>query len=154
MTEQQRDILAQTIDVNKKLGIAKVRNINNFHFNSDLQEQNPETKCAMYFSPQKYWPKQIAEKYFGNKTVFALLRDPYERLVSMFRGNIEGYGAMGDYNTCDVNGAVKRLLKNILNGSTNKFASECTFLPQAEYFEAPYGIMQPIDQRLFPHSVN
>jgi len=125
------------------------------HFNPDLQQVSRATGCQLYYTPQKYWPQHILDKYFGNKTVFGMLRDPYERLVAFFRGNIKGYG--GDYpefhRTCDVNGAVKMMLKRHIAGK-NPFANACTFLPQAEFFDGPYGIKIPVDNRKFPASVN
>uniref|UniRef100_A0A7S2CEG4 Sulfotransferase n=1 Tax=Alexandrium andersonii TaxID=327968 RepID=A0A7S2CEG4_9DINO len=113
------------------------------------------TGCPMYFTPQKYWPKALAEKYIGGKTPFGLLRDPYERLVAFFRGNMTGYG--GSYpeyiKTCDVNGAVKLMMKRLLEGG-DPYAKGCTFIPQAEYFERPYGIQLPVNLRQFPASMN
>mmetsp|Transcript_13973 Transcript_13973/g.43622 ORF Transcript_13973/g.43622 Transcript_13973/m.43622 type:complete len:90 (+) Transcript_13973:3-272(+) len=34
------------------------------------------------------------------------------------------------------------------------FAQGCTFVPQAEYFDGPYGISVPVDNRAFPASMN
>lgn len=125
------------------------------HFNMDLQGKNEKTGCDTYFTPPKYWPEEQAKKYFGNKTVFGMLRDPYERIVAMFRGNIKGYGDVDDelHDSCDVNAGVKTILKRYLSGE-DRFAAECTFLPQAEYFEGKYGITLPIDNRKFPQSMN
>jgi len=126
------------------------------HLNPDLLVTSNVTGCGMYFTPQKYWPDELAQKYFGNKKVFGVLRDPYERLVALFRGDIDGYG--GSYpefkKTCDVNGAVKSMLLNFLNG-TDPFAQGCTFIPQAEYFDSgKYSIVVPVDNRRFPESMN
>lgn len=125
------------------------------HFNPDLQEYSKVTGCQLYYTPQKYWPQHTLEKYFGNKTIFGMLRDPYERLVAFFRGNMKDYG--GEYpeffKKCDVNGAVKKMMKDhIRNG--DKFEKSCTFIPQAEYFDGPYGIKVPVDNRKFPASAN
>jgi len=125
------------------------------HANPDLQVTSELTGCPLYYTPQKYWPEHIAANYFGNKTIFGLLRDPYERLVAFFRGSIPGYG--GGYSefleSCDVNGAVKKMMLDYLNG-TNNFSEQCTFLPQAEFFDGPYGITLPVNNRLFPESMN
>lgn len=125
------------------------------HLNPDLQLTSEATGCPMYYTPQKYWPKDIAEKYIGNKTTFGMLRDPYERLVALFRGDMDGYG--GSYpemlKTCDVNGAVKKMMKDYISGNST-FAQGCTFLPQAEFFDGPYGIKLPINNRQFPASMN
>uniref|UniRef100_A0A7S2N9E1 Sulfotransferase domain-containing protein n=1 Tax=Alexandrium andersonii TaxID=327968 RepID=A0A7S2N9E1_9DINO len=126
------------------------------HFHPDLMETNNQTRCNNYFTPQKYWPEELARTYFGNKTIFGMLRDPAERLVANFRGNAGGYGggfSSTDHNKCDVNHAVKSALKEHI-ASGNKFSQECTFVPQAEYFDGPYGITLPVDNRRFPDSMN
>jgi len=123
--------------------------------NPDLLALSNVTGCPLYFTPGKYWPTEVAEAYFGNKTIFGMLRDPYERLVAMFRGNIANYG--GSYPefvaTCDVNGAVRKMMTDYLAGhTTHSFG--CTFVPQSEYFDAPFGIDIAVDNRLFPDSAN
>jgi len=125
------------------------------HFNPDLLMASEVTGCGLYYTPQKYWPRDIAEQYFGNKTVFGLLRDPYERLIAYFRGEFSDYGGSFPelFKTCDVNGAVKKMMRMAIN-STNPFMNGCTFIPQAEYFEGRYGITLPIDNRRFPTSMN
>jgi hypothetical protein len=132
------------------------------HFNPDLQEISNVTGCPLFFSPQKYWPQDVARKYFGDKKVFGLLRDPYERLVAMFRGSAllamtgDDYGNMflPQYvATCDVNNAIKHAMKKLIK-SGNMFKSSCTFIPQAEYFEGEYGISLPVDNLHFPSSMN
>lgn len=124
------------------------------HANPDLQWRSNITGCTMFYTPQKHWPKELAESYFGNKTTFGTLRDPYERLVAIFRGQIQDYG--GNYSkftqSCDVNGAVKQMMHETLAG--NIYRDGCVFLPQAEYFDGPHGITLPVDNRIFPHSMN
>mmetsp|Transcript_61944 Transcript_61944/g.191966 ORF Transcript_61944/g.191966 Transcript_61944/m.191966 type:complete len:343 (-) Transcript_61944:8-1036(-) len=113
------------------------------------------TGCPLYLTPPKYWPKSVAEAYFAARTPFGLLRDPYERLVAFFRGNNTSYGG-GEARfvpTCDVNGAVKQMMRDQLS-SANPFRKSCTFLPQAEYFDGPHGIALPVDLRKFPQSIN
>lgn len=125
------------------------------HFNPDLNGINEVTGCPMYYTPPKYWPKDLAKKYFGNKTSFGMLRDPYERLNSFFRGGFGNYG--GAYpeftKNCDVNGAVQKMMKEVL-AKNDPFKDMCTFVPQAEYFDGEYGIKLPIDNRRFPFSLN
>eukprot|EP00415_Alexandrium_ostenfeldii_P004357 UN4357 len=72
----------------------------------------------------------------------------------MFRGNVSGYGGSypGFFRTCDVNGAVKQMMKTALSG--NLFAHGCSLIPQAEYFDGPYGIQLPVNNREFPRSMN
>eukprot|EP00420_Gonyaulax_spinifera_P032076 CAMPEP_0197877000 /NCGR_PEP_ID=MMETSP1439-20131203/5831_1 /TAXON_ID=66791 /ORGANISM="Gonyaulax spinifera, Strain CCMP409" /LENGTH=329 /DNA_ID=CAMNT_0043496319 /DNA_START=59 /DNA_END=1048 /DNA_ORIENTATION=- len=132
------------------------------HFNPDLNPVLPETGCSMYFSPQKYWPKDAARHYFGNNTVFGMLRDPYERLVAMFRGDGlikhmgQDYGTTFNpehVKTCNVNSGIKEALQSYI-ASGDQFTSSCTFLPQAEYFDGEFGITLPVDNRLFPSSMN
>jgi len=125
------------------------------HLDPDLQPISPVTGCGLYFTPQKYWPEDLAKKKFENKTVFGLLRDPYERLIAMFRGGFQDYGGADPkfFETCDVNGALQQMMSLAIE-SNDPFASACTFLPQAEYFDGPYGITLPVDNRRFPQSVN
>jgi len=124
------------------------------HWNPEIQKINTKTGCSLFFTPQKYWDQADLDNYFGNKTVFGMLRDPYERLVAMFRGNFQGYGGFDEkfHAECDVNGALQTMLRSYKAG--DQFASECTFLPQAEYFDGPYGVKLPIDNLLFPTSMN
>lgn len=103
------------------------------------------TGCPLHNTPQKWWPRPLAEQYFGNKTVFGILRDPYERLVSFHRDP-------DFYPDCDVNKAVKNTLKTFLQGK--HFTESCRFLPQAEFFDGPFGVSLPIDIRRFPASAN
>jgi hypothetical protein len=120
----------------------------------ELHQISEVTGCPLYFTPAKHWPKDIAETYFRNWTIFGVLRDPYERLVAQFRGLTKEHGGNYSefYKTCDVNGAVKKMLATYLSG--NFYAEGCSFLPQAEYFDPPYGIALPIDNRRFPDSAN
>uniref|UniRef100_A0A7S1LHU4 Sulfotransferase n=1 Tax=Alexandrium catenella TaxID=2925 RepID=A0A7S1LHU4_ALECA len=124
------------------------------HISPALQAVSNATGCPMYYTPQKYWPEDLAQAYLGNKQVFGVLRDPYERLVAGFRGNIEKYGASAPelFSTCDVNSAVKKTMRMYLAGS--QFAKTCSLLPQAEYFDGPHGITLPVDNRQFPSSMN
>jgi len=124
------------------------------HNSPDLQG-NSSVGCPYYYTPQKYWEKELQEKYIGNKKVFGVLRDPYEHLTALYRGHVDGYGADASdnyFDTCEINDVMKKSLKAYLAG--DRFASGCTFLPQAEFFEGPYGISVPIDNRRFPDSAN
>merc|ERR1712113_1153539 len=56
------------------------------------------------------------------------------------------------YNTCDVNGFLRDELQKVKAG--DKFRGNCHLLPQAEYFDMPYGITKPIDVRGIPDSFN
>mmetsp|Transcript_7417 Transcript_7417/g.20070 ORF Transcript_7417/g.20070 Transcript_7417/m.20070 type:complete len:161 (+) Transcript_7417:117-599(+) len=74
----------------------------------------------------------------------------------MFRGDVAGYGGGWDHEyvqSCDVNNGVKHALKEHIS-SGNDFSQACTFLPQAAFFEGPYGIQLPVDNRKFPQSMN
>jgi len=125
-------------------------------FVSGLDATSEVSGCPLYLTPQKHWPADIAKDYFGNRKVFGILRDPYERLVAQFRGNFKGYGADDGgklRESCDVNTGVKRLLK-MFKELNNPFAMGCTLLPQAEYFDPPYSITVPINNRKFPDSMN
>jgi hypothetical protein len=135
------------------------------HFNPALQDISNVSGCALYFTPQKYWPEGVAQEYIGGKKVFGMLRNPYERLVAMFRGTEVFHALHDDYandfkyeyvKTCDVNNGIKdmmtRYIQEIQNG--NPFWGTCSYLPQAEFFDGPYGITVPVDNMKFPDSVN
>mmetsp|Transcript_61130 Transcript_61130/g.189377 ORF Transcript_61130/g.189377 Transcript_61130/m.189377 type:complete len:358 (+) Transcript_61130:80-1153(+) len=71
------------------------------------------TGCELMYTPGKYWPKDAAKAYFGNMTVFGILRDPYERMVSQFRGS--GRFTYPDlFAKCDVNAGVKSMMREYL----------------------------------------
>lgn len=55
--------------------------------------------------------------WFG-KSAPTRLRDPYERLVAMFRGDYAGYGGFSGWHRtfCDVDGAIKQKMEGILSG--------------------------------------
>ncbi|CAE7780565.1 unnamed protein product, partial [Symbiodinium pilosum] len=105
------------------------------------------------YTPPKLWPAELAQSYFGNRTSFGILRDPLERLVSQFRGSFRfQHAELG----CDVNRGVKMMMQNYLAAlaAGNPFVENCNYLPQAEFFDAPFGAQQAIDNRLFPLSMN
>ena len=62
------------------------------HMNPALHGTSNVTGCPLFYTPAKHWPKDLADWYFAGKKTFGVLRDPYERLVAQFRGNIPGYG--------------------------------------------------------------
>lgn len=117
-----------------------------------------EIGCPMYLTPPSKWPESLAKEYFGQKQIFGLLRDPYERLVAMFRGSAGGQtggGYGGDYSefgaTCDVDSAVRLMMTKYKKDPTS---DGCVLIPQAEYFKGNFAIQTPLDNRLFPDSVN
>merc|ERR1719330_181806 len=72
----------------------------------ELSLTSPHTGCPTYLTPQRYWPKDLQHRYFGNRTIFGMLRDPYERLAAIFRGNVnEEYGGQFPQfiEKCDLN---------------------------------------------------
>lgn len=126
------------------------------HVHPLLQEKSNVTGCPLYYTPQKHWPEDVAKAYFGDKKVFGLLRDPYERLTAFFRGNMHGYGFQAEeelVKKCDVNAAVKTIMKKYIAGDL-KYNNSCSFVPQAEYWEGPHGISVSVDNRYFPDSMN
>lgn len=129
------------------------------HMNPDLQVTSAATGCPLYLSPPKHWPQDVAKTYFGNRTIFGIIRDPYEKLVAQFRGGMPDYGGYNRLVTasCDINTAVKSRMKAII--ATGKPPSEffeggCASLPQSEFFEGDYGITLPVDNWKFPKSMN
>jgi len=147
-----------------------------------LRQISDRTGCDLYYTPPKYWPEAVLRKYFRldesqNRTIFGMLRDPYDKLVNEFREQSLGVlsslnvrllrkaisereGSMDRespeyqrfYEDCDVNAWVKAELTKYKDGS--RFRGNCHLLPQKEYFEGPHGIQVPIDNRLIPQSFN
>mmetsp|Transcript_61131 Transcript_61131/g.189381 ORF Transcript_61131/g.189381 Transcript_61131/m.189381 type:complete len:324 (+) Transcript_61131:80-1051(+) len=113
------------------------------------------TGCELMYTPGKYWPKDAAKAYFGNMTVFGILRDPYERMVSQFRGS--GRFTYPDlFAKCDVNAGVKSMMREYLANvkAGRPYVLNCQMLPQAEFFDQPHGATVFVDNRQFPHSMN
>eukprot|EP00435_Cladocopium_sp_Y103_P051505 s1111_g16.t1 len=121
-----------------------------------LHQISNVTGCPLYFTPGKYWPQDVAERYFQQGQRFGLLRDPYERLVAMFRGDLGDYGGGWGWQRllCEVDSAIKKKMEDIISGTLSPFAEDCTFVPQAEFFDGPHGITHPVDNRYFPLSAN
>lgn len=114
---------------------------------------SPKIECPLMYTPAKLWPPQLAQQQFGNKTVFGILRDPYERLVAQFRG---AYRLKHPELGCDVNAGVKQMMREYMFSvaSGNPYTEQCNWLPQAEYFDPPFGASLPVDNRKFPESMN
>jgi hypothetical protein len=126
------------------------------HFNPDLMVEAKNPKCPLYLTPPKYWPEAVAKKYFGDKKIFAVIRDPYEKLIAQFRGAMPDYGGSATEKTmkeCDVNTAIKTLLKNI-EATNDTSIGGCVNIPQAEWFDGKYGVQIPVDNWRFPKSAN
>jgi len=85
-----------------------------------------------------------------------VLRDPYDKLANEFRLRAEGsakdrpkYQKL--FDACDVNSWVKQELRS---AKKDAYLADCRYLPQAEFFDGPYGINLPIDARYMPLSFN
>lgn len=127
--------------------------------NPDLQTVS-DLGFPMYYTPQKHWPSELAQQYFGNRTVFGILRDPYERVVALYRGSQGGAGAKGtdfvpDGRVCDVNSFVQDTVSRLISdpSSVNSLL-RVQLQVQADFFEGAYGITLPIDLDEFPRSAN
>ncbi|CAE7754473.1 unnamed protein product [Symbiodinium pilosum] len=134
------------------------------------------TGCHLYYTPPKYLPKDIGQQYYGNKSAFTFLRDPYDRAVNDFRAQVFGLDSVFTmncrqntslreghveresekyrnwYRTCDVNSYLRAELPKVLAGDI--YRADCHFLPQAEYFENPFANTTAIDNRNLPESFN
>mmetsp|Transcript_9439 Transcript_9439/g.17491 ORF Transcript_9439/g.17491 Transcript_9439/m.17491 type:complete len:290 (-) Transcript_9439:75-944(-) len=111
------------------------------------------TGCDLMYTPGKLWPAELAKVYFGNRTTFGILRDPFERMVAQFRGT---YRLKHPELGCDLNRGIKMMMQEYLAavGSGNPFTENCNYLPQAEFFDDPFGAHEAVDNRLFPKSAN
>lgn len=134
------------------------------------------TGCNLYYTPGKYWPAKAAEEYFADREVFALLRDPYDKMANEFRMQVQGIDSgftvltrpevswreghlerenatyQTWYATCDVNAYLQEELRRYLEG--DRFRVNCHMLPQSEYVEQPYGATVFVDNRKIPDSLN
>mmetsp|Transcript_20023 Transcript_20023/g.56311 ORF Transcript_20023/g.56311 Transcript_20023/m.56311 type:complete len:305 (-) Transcript_20023:6-920(-) len=125
--------------------------------NPDLQATS-EYGYPMYYTPQKHWPKDLAGRYFGNRTVFGLLRDPYERLVAYFRAGVAGVARAWDFTpdgrVCA--GELSEFAKSHLRPALASPASrpDVNVHRQADFFDGEYGITHPLDLDSFPASAN
>lgn len=126
--------------------------------NPDLQEISTVSNCPMYYTPPKDWPTELADRYFTNKTVFGILRDPYERLMAFYRGFhsggsvVTGEKFISDGRLCDISSFVKELFQKDFDEWDHD--PKCQLQPQAWFFEGSHGIKIPIDIRKFPESAN
>jgi len=113
------------------------------------------TGCTLKYTPGKYWPEDLAKSYFGNKTIFGIIRDPYERMVAQFRGSYRHTDPVLN-EQCNVSEGVKRMMNEYLANveAGNPYVDDCQHLPQAEYFDQPYGVTEAIDNRFFPQTMN
>lgn len=134
------------------------------------------TGCHLYYTPPKYLPKDVGQQYYGNKSAFTFLRDPYDRAVNDFRAQVFGLDSIFTmscrqntsvreghleresekyrnwYRTCDVNSYLRAELPKVLEGDI--YRADCHFLPQADYFENPFANTTAIDNRKIPESFN
>merc|ERR1719352_1462994 len=106
--------------------------------NPDLQTISNISGCPMYYTPQKLWPAALGKQYFGNKKIFGVLRDPYERAIAQFRGMGTGEAKA----TCDVNAGVKKMMSDYI-ANKDPYANGCQMLPQSEFIGGEYGISLP-----------
>mmetsp|Transcript_42857 Transcript_42857/g.79903 ORF Transcript_42857/g.79903 Transcript_42857/m.79903 type:complete len:382 (-) Transcript_42857:77-1222(-) len=134
------------------------------------------TGCHLYYTPPKYLPRDIGQQYYGNKSAFTFLRDPYDRAVNDFRAQVFGLDSIFTrscrqntsfreghlereserylkwYRTCDVNSYLREELPKVMEGDI--YRADCHFLPQAEYFENPFANTTAVDNRQIPDSFN
>lgn len=114
--------------------------------------------APMYYTPQNLWPSKLAQEYFGDKKVFGILRDPFERIVAFFRskgGVARGWEFTPDGRVCTdkLNKFVKDSLSPLLKDSSKSPADPNLHI-QADYFEGKYGITLPVDLDKFPQSAS
>jgi len=105
--------------------------------------------CPMYYTPQQYWPVDLAQKFFGDKTVFGLLRNPYDRFLAFLRAEEGGVlqGFAFDNRTCDFSAKVKMMFAGKASWPP---AMRCQLQPQAPFFEGKNRITLPLGLEDFP----
>lgn len=141
-----------------------------------LRGYSSMTGCHLYYTPPKYLPTDVGQHYYGNKSAFTFLRDPYDRLVNDFRAQVYGLDSIFAfscrqntswrenhleresaqykrwYRSCDVNAYLRAELPKVLAGDV--YRADCHFVPQAEYFENPFANTTAIDNRGLPQKFN
>jgi hypothetical protein len=128
-------------------------------FNPDLQG-NSHLGYPMYYTPSKYWPDDLWTTYFVNKKPFGILRDPYERILALFRTSTSqvdasrGWDFRDDRRNCaeELNEFVKINLNPLVMHNT-QHPKNVDFHVQADYFEGDIPI-QVLDMDSFPQSAN
>merc|ERR1719356_861554 len=96
--------------------------------------------CPLYYTPQKYWPQDKLDSYFGNKTVFGFLRSPYDRVVAVWKGFTQGGVVTGfdftlDGKTCPgISSWVKQIFADPSAWPADLM---CQVQPQAPFFDGP-----------------
>lgn len=105
--------------------------------------------CPMYYTPQQFWPADLAQKFFGDKTVFGLLRNPYDRVLAFLRSQVGGViqGFAFDNRTCDFGAKVKMMFDGKASWPP---ALRCQLQPQAPFFEGKNRITLPLGLEDFP----
>jgi len=108
--------------------------------------------CPLYYTPQQHWPEDLAKSYFGNRTIFGNLRDPYDRFLAMLRGMIGGT-VQGLQNSTaeecgeDFSEKIKTILPQFASLPT---ALRCQIQEQAPFFEGSHKITEILDLAQFP----
>jgi len=144
--------------------------------NPELRGISSVTGCDFYYTPPKLFPADMLERVYKGTVPFGMLRDPYDRMANEFRMQVSGYDSafsnttradiskregnlereeatyLQYYRDCDVNGYLQAELGKVLAG--DKYRDNCHLVPQAEYYENPYGPVVPVDERKIPNSYN
>lgn len=142
-----------------------------------LDQLSDVTGCNLFYTPTKYWPPELQRSLLANRTLFAMLRDPYDRMANEFRMQVGGIDSVFTktfrkdisqreghlereaeqyqqfYKNCDVNAYLQTELKKYLAG--DRFRTNCHLLPSSEFFDVGSGMsVEPIDERKIPDSFN
>lgn len=125
--------------------------------NPSLAVISNSTGCHMWYTPQKYWPEDLAHSYFGDKQIFGTLRDPYDRTANQFRYFVKWPKSefpahyQEYFRTCNVNAFLEEELPKVV---ADPYKNDCQWQPMSEYFDMPYGITVAFDNRKIPWSLN
>jgi len=107
------------------------------------------TDCHLADTPPSYWPEMFAERYFGSKVSFAVLHDPYTRVVDFFKENLHLFPMESEI--CDIDTVVSKMLGRWIAGE--RFEYDCALTPQSYYVEGKYGAKLLIDARNMTNSL-
>jgi hypothetical protein len=109
--------------------------------------------CPWYYTPQQHWPKELRESYLGDKRVFGILRDPFDRWTAFLRSSEgptgRGFEYVSDNSTCrdKFNRLTKLMMKTEADWDTN---TRCQLQLQAPFFEGNGAISLAQDLVYFP----
>jgi len=101
----------------------------NINWGKNLKLNLKEKRCSYWHLPIKY----INPKYYKNKVLFCIVRNPYNRIVSEYKFITKNKKKLSGKN---LNLFVKEKLEEYKN---DKFINDCHIMPQTEFIKDKNG---------------